>query len=238
MTVGMLLACVAFMISALLEYNIQNEFMKKNSSPNSIQLVNLTPLDINVNTSSFNETIEPSMQFKYMNNESNMNQTFTLTYNKNLSKNFDFGSSNDKYLKNNYLIYFSKDTELKTIKLLSSIQKEPIGKSQLRIYYLNSNIDNASNYEAIIETKSGKYKSDLMIDNLISNIPILSNYTSEVDFDEYELSINNKIYNSSIRKMFRLDNGARYTFIFYNSLDGIRLIQLIDIYLDMKDWYV
>ena len=81
-----------------------------------------------------------------------------------------------------------------------------------------------------IETKSGKYKSDLMIDNLISNIPILSNYTSEVDFDEYELSINNKIYNSSIRKMFRLDNGARYTFIFYNSLDGIRLIQLIDIY--------
>ena len=71
MTVGMLLACAAFMISALLEYNIQNEFMNKNSSPNSIQLVNLTPLDIKVNTSNFSEIIEPANQLKYLNREIN-----------------------------------------------------------------------------------------------------------------------------------------------------------------------
>jgi hypothetical protein len=133
-------------------------------------------------------------------------------------------------LKNNYLIYFNKDEELKAIQLLSSIQKEPIGKSQLRIFYINSNNDNANSYEAIIEKKSGKYKIDLKIDNLIGNFSQFSNYTSEVDFDEYELVIRNKISNTSIKKIFRLDNGARYTFVFYNSLNDIRLSQFIDIY--------
>ena len=228
MTVGMLLACVAFMISALLEYNIQNEFMKKNSSPNSIQLVNLTPLDINVNTSSFNETIEPSMQFKYMNNESNMNQTFTLTYNKNLSKNFDFESSNDKYLKNNYLIYLSKDTELKTIKLLSSIQKEPIGKSQLRIYYLNSNIDNASNYEVKIQNLANTFRKLFCVENLAKEHDLTINNYEAVNFDEYKIFINQKSSNLSFVKNLKLENGARSTYIISNKLNSLDLIQIVD----------
>jgi hypothetical protein len=233
MTVGMLLACVAFMISALLEYKIQNEFMNKNSSPNSIQLVNLTPLDIKVNTSNFSEIIEPTNQLKYLNSGSNINQTFTFTYKNNLSTTYDnFESSNDKYLKNNYLIYFNKDEELKTIQLLSSIQKEPIGKSQLRIFYLNSNNDNANSYEVKIENFAKTFSKIISIENLREeNISLIINNYQEINFDEYTIFINQKMSNISFVKTLRLENGARSTFIiFLNKINSFDLIQIEDIF--------
>ena len=229
MTIGMFLACCAFLVSAFLEHKIQSAFINKNSSPNSIHLLNLTPLDINLNTNDFNAIIETSNQLTYTNRGSDVNKTFTLDYN-NLSANYDFESSNEKYFKNNYLLYSNKDGELQASQLLSSIIKEPVGKSELRIYYLNSDSMDAANYEAKIQTKSGGFKSFLNINNIISNSTLATNDYKEVDYDEYELLITNKITSSSILTILRLDNGARNTFIFYNTPNGLKLIKLIDIY--------
>ena len=100
MTIGMLFACVAFLASALLENKIQNEFMKKNSSPNTVQLLNLSPFDVQVNTSDLQATFKPSNQLRYTNSGSNSNKSFTIQYN-NSSFNYNFDCSNHTFTPEN-----------------------------------------------------------------------------------------------------------------------------------------
>jgi hypothetical protein len=227
MTAGMLLACVAFFVSALLEFKIQEEFMVKNSAPNSIQVINLTPFDLRLNTTYFNETISSSNQLSYQ-NEKNIN--FTLSLNNLTDFEYSFLGSNDKNLKNNFLVYLEKST-LKRISMKSSIQNEPVGKSQLRVYFLNDNVD-AKNFEASIETMSKSFQAPLNITNVIQNKSFIDDYNNykDVDFDQYQLSFVDKISNSSITRTYRLDNGARYTFILFNNGKNLNLVQIIDIY--------
>ena len=121
--------------------------------------------------------------------------------------------SNDQYLKTNYLLYLNDDKDMKLIKLIASIQNGPIGKSQFRFFYLNSDLDDASNYEIKIENFSKSFGKIIEIENIlkqnISTINSESKY-NEVNFDEYTVNIKNKFSNENMSTNVRFGNGVSY----------------------------
>jgi dipeptide/tripeptide permease len=225
MAFGMVLAGLSFCASALVEYKMQTLFMNKNSAPHTIQFTNLAPFSMNISSNEgLLQTIEPLNQFNYM-NTNGQTKSFTMNYKDILTPvRFNFSSSNDKYLKNNYLIYFANKI-IQVKPLISSIKNPPTAKTELRIFFLNIEGDKASNY--LIESKPeivGISIINLLDTNMTENY--LQANPSLFDFK----FINFKNDTEFIKNRFILDNGASSTFILTNNLNGLNLLKIIDIY--------
>ena len=222
MVIGMFLAGIAFIAAALVEYGIQTSYMTKNSAPNAIQIVNLAPVDMKVDTT----TVASFSQYNFETAEGG-NKKFEFSYNNLPSVSNNFHSSNDKNKKNSYFFYADND-KVEFVSLVSSIDDQPIGKSELRVFLLNLNGDDASNYIGTL--KLGSVNTILNITNLRDANSNKVGY-SEVDFAEYEIIFKNKIQSSLDNSItLRLDNGARNTFILVNNSNKLTIYQFIDVY--------
>lgn len=250
MVIGMLLAVIAFIVSAGLEYKVQSEFLNRNlhNPSNNDKLINLTPftLDLNLIKNSDmpaniteNVQLQPHMVY-FIKNEFD-NSSSVLLNNNNMKFKYNLLKLNDNYMKNNYLFYqdLNNNDNVKLINLMSSIRNEPIGNSQFRIYYLNKN-DNElmTNLMAHVENLAGTYKIVVDVGNLLKTKNMTkvefinedSNY-QKIDFGTYNLNVFDKATNSSIFEKINLENGARYTFILYHDsqTNSLMLIKLVDI---------
>ena len=139
-----------------------------------------------------------------------------------------FKSSNEDYLKNNYLLFFSQNT-VQSILLPSSIKDQPTGKTKLRIYFLNIDGDDASNYK--FESKPEISKKD--IDNLLNNNMNLNEIAYvQANPSLFEFRFTNIITNKILTRSFILDNGESNTFILTTNtnMTELNLVQIVDIY--------
>ena len=226
MSFGMLLAGIAFVTSAIVEYRIQATFMQKNSAPHVMQFVNLAPSNMIISSGDgFTQTIESLNQFNYMNTEDGAQKSLMLSYSTSNIQDY-FTSSNDDYLKNTYFLYY--DTAVDRIKFRtfqSSIKNEPAGKSKFRVYFFNVNGENADNYEVSSNIPG---KSEVNIANLPTEF-LYDDY-EEVNPSKVDFKFKNKNTNQMIEESFILDNGATNTFILLNNENGLSLFKLIETY--------
>lgn len=211
MTLGMLFAAIAFIVSALLEFKIQSEFVHDNPT-NLAKIINLTPCVLNVPGV---VVIEPYLIKKVPLNQ--FNGTLECEY---FNKTFNF----EENLTKNLVISIDETTmDVKLTHFESLIEHQPIGSSEIR--FLKVDDDNT---EARLDTSLTSFRNIKLDFN--------SSSTQEVTYkriepDEYSLVISDYKSNKTIDRSIKLNNGARETYvIFYrnSTIDTIRVTDLVE----------
>ena len=224
MALGMFLAGLSFCASAIVESAIQNTFMNKNSAPHTIEITNLAPFSMNISKNDgFFQIIESFNKYDYT-NINDLENTFKITYNERLTPlEFNFSSSNDKYLKNNYLIYFI-DNIIKVKPLFSSIKNPPTAATQMRILFLNVDGASSKNYEF----KSEPEIPQISINNLLDDDMNESYVQTDPSLFSFKF-INIQNETRFLEKNFILGNGESCSFILIDNLHGLDLVKIVDI---------
>lgn len=245
-SVGLVFTIISFLISALLEYQMQQAFTS-NNSPTKISLANLSPCQFQMSHST--ETIEV-LRSEYL---KNFEQPLPNSFTNDLTKTINFAEkayqiSGKCFLENNKEISFNKsivvnnenlpkrlvfyfDYTIQQIDLLDydyNLTPPEIGFSDIRYVYLNSE-NKSSMFTPIMESNAVKY-TNIRVQNFKNKSEEMY---SKVDYSEYEFSILDESKNNVLKNEFRLENGGKYTILlFSNSLNetSIDYMFLTDVY--------
>jgi dipeptide/tripeptide permease len=221
MTVGMLFCALAFVCSALLELQIQNNY-KRNNINDRIQFVNLAPCELNIATDA--STVLISSNEKYQNPYSGSSNITAKCLNGLMDTlSIQLTPNTDDY--RNYYVFYNNEnsSKLDVIHIQSSLVSQPVGNSQGRFYTILNGGDNT------VSMQAGSISYNLPVGNAMGKIDADMAY-ADIDFNVYDVSVGSSSQ-TSFSGSFNFLNGARYTLLYYrnSTRNSTDLLQLMDL---------